>query len=163
MGLFCNTAQRAMSEQLTRLAVHSCKRLSLMTQFNPQCCEYVPFTLCNSFLTMWQMGKLTKLIAAYCHSETTRHCAKSTCMSGVAWLMLVHSSKVAFSLLNKWYHAQSNKAGTSRRKSTEMVFTKPKEIRDERLLGHFSPMTCPLKHLAQFACKNVFKKARDWN
>lgn len=29
-----------------------------------------PFHHSNSFLTMWWMGKLTKLIAAYCHSET---------------------------------------------------------------------------------------------
>lgn len=75
--------------------------------------------------------------------------------------MLVHSSKLAFSLLIKCYNAQNNKAGPSRGKSTEMVFTKPKEIRDEKLLGHFPPMTSPLKYFVQFAHKNAFRKARD--
>lgn len=79
------------------------------------------------------------------------------------WAALVHSSKVAFSLLIKCYNAQNNKAGPSSRKSTEIAFTKPKEIRDERLLGHFPAMICPLKYFVQFAHKNAFQKARDWN
>lgn len=76
--------------------------------------------------------------------------------------MLVHSSsKVAFALLIMCYNAQNNKAGISRRENTEIVFTKPKEIRDEKLLGCFPAMMCPLKYFVQFACKNAFTKARD--
>lgn len=38
-GLFCNAAQKGMNEQLTRLAVHSSRRLSSMTRFNGKSCE----------------------------------------------------------------------------------------------------------------------------
>ena len=125
-GFFCNATQTGMSEQLARLAVRSCERLSSVTRFNGWCCECVPFTHCNSFLTVWQMGKLTKLITAYCYSEMTRHRATTTCMSGVAGLCWYTAGRQHFHC----YNAQNNKSGPSRRKSTETVFTMPKETRD---------------------------------
>lgn len=33
-----------------------------------------------------------------------------------------------------------------------MLFAKPKDIRDEKLLGHFLTVTYPLYYLLQFAC-----------
>lgn len=51
--------------------------------------------------------------------------------------------------------------GPAEGKCAGIVFTKSKEIRDEKLLSNLPPTTSPLKCCVQFAYLNAFKKARD--